>query len=672
VNTLTDPVTDASGAQARSSLLARISDPRDLRRLALEDLDHLADEIRQRIIDVVTVTGGHLGSNLGTVELTVALHYCFDFLKTGLVWDVSHQVYTHKMLTGRNDRFHTIRQKGGLGGFANKFESPYDYFTAGHAGTALGTGLGMATARQRLDNPETTVAVVGDAGMATGMAFEAMNHGGVIKPNMLVILNDNCWSIAKTVGSLREYLDRLRMTPFVSEAKEELKALVDRVPLIGNRMRGALGRAHELARRVLSHGLIFEELGFKYYGPIDGHDIPRLVQAFADLKRKGGFNILHVLTNKGHGIAGAEQDPERCHAAKPKSPMPKEPVKVEGMITPRKKGPAYTTVFAEHLTRLAAEDDKVVTITAAMPSGTGLAEFERRFPDRFFDTGITEQHAVAFASGLAQEGLKPVAAIYSTFLQRGYDQVIHDVCIQKNHVVFAMDRAGVVGPDGETHNGVFDIAYLRTVPNLVLMAPKDGPELEAMLTFALEPREAAVGIRYPRESIPEPRSASTRPIELGKGEIVRDGEDGVMIACGAMTYRCLEAADRLAESGLEVRVVNARFIKPLDSELMVQAVQGQPIVMTAEDHALSGGFGEAVIACFAEAGVMPPRVVRAGVPDDFLVHGTRDEVLETLGLDSRHLAERFERALGRRPANVEDVAKVGGFDLDSPSESGLR
>ncbi|MBN2490782.1 MAG: 1-deoxy-D-xylulose-5-phosphate synthase [Planctomycetes bacterium] len=631
-----------------AELLARIQSPRDLRRLPVADLPGLAGEIRQRIIDVVTVTGGHLGSNLGTVELTVAIHYCFDFLKTAILWDVSHQVYAHKILTGRNARFATIRQKGGLSGFANKFESPYDYFTAGHAGTALSTGLGMATGRRLRGSPETTVAVVGDAGMATGMAFEAMNHGGVLRPSMLVILNDNCWAIARTVGSLREYLDRIRMTPFLCEAKEELRGLVERVPLIGRRVRGVLGRAHELARRVLSHGLIFEELGFDYYGPIDGHDLGRLVEALTDLQRKGGFNLLHVLTNKGHGIEGAERDPERCHAANPRAALPaaKEPVKVEGTIVPRSKRPAYTKVFADHLVRLAARDERVVAITAAMPSGTGLVEFEQRYPQRFFDTGITEPHAVAFASGLAAEGLRPVVAIYSTFLQRGYDQVIHDVCLQGNPVVFALDRAGVVGPDGPTHNGVFDLAFLRTIPRLVLMAPKDGPELEAMLEFGLGLEDGAAAIRYPREAVPEPRFERTAPLELGKGEVLREGGDGVLIACGAMVYRALEAADRLAERGIEVRVVNARFIKPLDTGLLVEAAAGQPLVMTVEDHMVQGGFGDAVLGCLADAAALPPRFLRAGLPDVFLEHGTRDEILVLVGLDPAALADRFVEALG--------------------------
>ena len=662
---MNDPVSDSPGA----SLLARVHDPRDVRKLPIEDLIPLADAIRQRILDVVNVTGGHLGSNLGTVELILALHYCFDFLKTALVWDVSHQVYTHKILTGRNTRFDTIRQKGGLSGFANKFESPYDYFTAGHAGTALSTGLGLATARQMRGSPETTVAVVGDAGIATGMAFEAMNHGGVLKPNMLVILNDNCWSIAKTVGSLRDYLDRIRMTPFISEAKQELKCMVDRVPLIGTSMRGVLGRAHELARRVLSHGLIFEELGFDYYGPIDGHDLPRLIQALTDLKRKSGFNILHVLTNKGQGKEGAEQDPERYHAAKPKASPSREPVKVESTMAPRKKGPAYTTVFANHLNRLAERDDRIVAITAAMPGGTGLLEFSRKFPERFFDTGITEQHAVAFASGLAAEGLKPVTAIYSTFLQRGYDQVIHDVCLQRNHVVLAMDRAGVVGPDGETHNGVFDIAFLRTIPHIVLMAPKDGPELEAMLSFALNQQETAVAIRYPRESIPEPRFEPTPPIEMGKGELLRSGPDGVMIAYGAMTYRCLEAADLLVEQGYEVAVVNARFARPLDAELICRTSQSQPVVMTLEDHMLQGGFGEAVLGCLADRNALPERFVRIGIPDRFLEHGTRDEILEAIGLDPDSLVNRFLEVRGKR-TNRRDVANVGRFH--SSSESNIR
>jgi len=664
VSIVTDPVSQ----NAPKFLLTRIKAPHALRKFPVEDLAPLAAEIRRKIIDVISITGGHMGSNLGTVELTVALHYCFDFLKTGLVWDVSHQTYTHKILTGRNPRFHTIRQKDGLTGFTNKFESSYDYFTAGHAGTALGTGLGMAAGRMLLESTESTVAVVGDAGMATGMAFEAMNHGGVLKPNMLVILNDNCWSIAKTVGSLREYLDRIRMKPFIYDAKEELKSLVNRVPLIGTRMRGALSRAHELARRVLSHGLIFEELGFEYFGPIDGHDLPRLIHSLSHLKRKGGFNFLHVLTQKGLGLEGVDQDPERCHAAEPK-PRAMEPVKVPGKITPRKKGPAYTQVFADHVVRLAEEDTRIVALTAAMPSGTGLIQFEKKFPDRFFDTGITEQHTVAFASGLAQEGLKPVAAIYSSFLQRGFDQVVHDVCIQRNPVVFALDRSGVVGPDGETHNGVFDIAFLRSIPNLVLMGPKDGPELEAMLTFAFEQKDAAQVIRYPRESVPEPRFENPPPIELGRGEVVREGTDGVMIVFGAMTYRCLDAADLLAARGLEVKVVNARFAKPLDRALLVASSRGQPLVMIAEDHALEGGFGESVISCLAEEGALPGRVIRAGIPDNFLVHGTRDEVMGLIGLDAPTLADRFESVLRYNTDVSRSMAKIGG--LHPSPESGV-
>ncbi len=645
-------MTDSSTDQG--PILPQITDPRDLRKLPLDALTPLSDEIRQRIIDVISVTGGHLGSNLGTVELTVALHYVFDFLEAGLVWDVSHQVYTHKILTGRNERFPTTRQLDGLTGFANKFESEYDYFTAGHAGTALSTGLGMAMARKLADDPNPVVAVVGDAAMATGMTFEAMNHGGVVKPNMLVVLNDNCWSISETVGSLRRYLDRIRMRPFIYESKEELKSICEKVPVIGQPLRGVLGRAHELARRVASHGLIFEELGFDYYGPIDGHDVPQLVTALADLKRKGGLNLLHVLTNKGHGIEGAEDHPERCHAA---TPQPKEPIKVQPSAAPKKARPTYTQVFAEHLERCAAADESVVAITAAMPSGTGLLSFQKRFPDRFYDTGITEQHAAAFASGLADQGLKPVAAIYSTFLQRGYDQVVHDVCIQKNPVVFAMDRAGVVGPDGETHNGVFDIAFLRTLPNIEVLAPKDGAELEAMLDYALARDDISVALRYPRESVPEPSTEKTAPIESGRGELLRTGDGGVLIAIGSMVHRALKAAERLSALGVEVSVVNARFAKPLDVELLVEATRGQPLVMTVEDHALQGGFGEAVLTALAEADAIPAQFRRAGVPDRFLEHGTRDEILERCGLDVDSIVERFAQELG-----ADRVSQVGRFD----------
>ncbi len=632
-------------------LLGAIEDPSDLRKLPLEKLPALADELRRYITEVVMVNGGHLGSNLGTIELTLALHACFDFLTDRLVWDVSHQAYAHKILTGRREAFRTLRQKGGLSGFADPAESPYDTYAFGHAGTSLSTALGMACADALLHRERKVVAVIGDAAIASGMPFEALNHGGELDRNLLIILNDNEMSISKSVGGLIRYFNKIRIQPLVTETKKELQSLVKHIPLIGAPIDQAIEKLITTVKGAITPGHIFEELGFKYFGPIDGHNVRLLIDTLRTLKAIKGMVLLHIITEKGHGHARAEGDPTRAHGISPKK---KEPAAPHEAPAPT---PVYTKVFADTLVDLAEKDPRIVAITAAMPDGTGLVEFGKRFRDRYFDTGITEQHAVGLASGLCAAGLKPVAAIYSTFLQRGYDQLHQEICVGRKPVVFCLDRAGIAGEDGATHHGVFDIAYLRALPGMVLMAPRDGGELRRMMAFALA-LDRPAAIRYPRASVPDAGGlGSGSPIELGRAEIVREGKDGALVAYGAMVSPALEAAERLeAEDGRRLTVVNARFAKPVDRTMMLETAASHPFVLTIEDHALQGGFGSAVLEALADENMTTgARVRRIGIRDAYVPHGSRGELLAELGLDAHGIV-----AAARDAASGAEKAGRGG------------
>jgi len=632
----------------QTPLLDAIDGPADLKRLSPEQLPALAAELRARILHTIQTTGGHLGSGMGVVELTIALHYAFDFKQDRLVFDVGHQAYPHKLLTGRKHRFHTIRQRGGLSGFTNRFESDYDVYLMGHAGTAASAALGISVADRLQGRKRNVVAVVGDAAMGCGVAFEALNHAGSLDgERMLVVLNDNRWSIAQTVGALARHLNRIRSGPLYNQAKRTLHNLLQSIPLIGKDLDERLEAGVQSLRNILAPSSVFDELGLRYFGPIDGHDVGELLGVLGRVKDLDGIVLLHVRTEKGRGVPGSEERYDRAHAAKPKpKPVPAEPQ----VILPakaKKTAAAWTDWFGEAIEDLAARDRRVVAITAAMPDGTGLLRYRDKFPDRFVDAGIAEQHAVAFASGLATAGLRPVAAIYSTFLQRGYDQVFQEVLIQNVPVLFCMDRAGIAGEDGCTHNGLFDIAFLRTMPNIVLMAPKDGPELRAMMDFALT-LDGPAAIRYPRGAAPDSEdlraigwNLPASKIELGKLEVLRKGRDGAVLAYGHMARTALEAARLLEAQGIQIEVVNGRFAKPIDRAGVAALAQRHDLIVTLEDHATLGGFGSAVLEALAAEGVGRARVQLMGVPDRFLEHGSRDEMLAEVGLDARSVVQRF-------------------------------
>ncbi|MBK8098500.1 MAG: 1-deoxy-D-xylulose-5-phosphate synthase [Planctomycetes bacterium] len=629
----------------------RVNSPDDLKKIPRDQLPVLAAELRKVILDTVSVTGGHLGSGMGVVELTIALHYLFDFKNDRLVWDVGHQCYPHKLLTERKDRFHTLRQKGGLSGFTNRHESEYDAYLMGHAGTAASAALGIAMGDRMLGNPRHSVAVVGDAAMGCGVAFEALNHAGSLeKDRLLVILNDNRWSIAKTVGALSRYLNQVRSGPFYNKAKDAVHHLIQSIPLIGKGLDQRLEDAVDMVKNMVVPGHVFEALGFRYFGPINGHDIDELLAAMERIQKLDGVVLMHVQTEKGKGVPGSENRYDRAHAAKPqpkKKPekVPVEPCVLQPVVPISKPGRSWTEWFGEGLSALTEQDPRVLAITAAMPDGTGLMEYRDKFPDRFIDAGIAEQHAVALASGLATAGMRPVCAIYSTFLQRGYDQVFQEVVLQKVPVVFAMDRGGLVGEDGATHNGLYDIAYLRCMPGLTLMSPKDGPELHEMLQFALT-LPGASGIRYARGNAPGHGEllgwhGRRQPVELGKMEILRPGNDGAVLAYGHMVQTALEAAALLDKRGIHIEVVNARFCKPLDQQGVLALADRHDRLVTLEDHAVMGGFGSAVLECLAAHGPVRAQVQVMGVPDEILEHMSRNQVLEHCGLTAAHVAERF-------------------------------
>jgi 1-deoxy-D-xylulose-5-phosphate synthase len=658
-------------AAAGTPLFDSIKSPADLKKLDPAQLPQLAQELRQAILDTVQVTGGHLGSGMGVVELTIALHYIFDFSHDRLIFDVGHQAYPHKLLTERKDRMLTLRQKGGLSGFTNRWESKYDVYNMGHAGTAASAALGIAAGDRIAGRDRHAVALVGDAAMGAGVAFEGLNYAGSDdKLRALVILNDNSWSIAKTVGALSRYLDRVRTGPFYSQAKKNLHSVFKSIPLIGKELDEKFDHAIDQVRKLVVPGQVFEELGLSYYGPIDGHNMPEVLDYLTRVKDLEGVTLLHVRTQKGKGVHGSEDRYDRAHAAKPgPKPTPKAeekkadkpaedsrqaasrvPAAAKATVVPAREEPpskakakAWTSWFGDGLEELAAKDERVFALTAAMPDGTGLMGYAEKYPERYMDAGIAEQHAVAFASGLATAGLRPVAAIYSTFLQRAYDQVFQEVALQHLPVVFAMDRAGLVGEDGPSHHGVFDIAYLRAFPGMTLMAPKDGPELEAMLAFALT-LNGPSGIRYPRGSAPIGRLGNpdeTAPLEIGKMEVLRQGGDGAILAYGHMVNEAMEAAKLLEARGVEIEVVNARFVKPLDESGILGLAGRHDRIITLEDHSVCGGFGSAVLELCAANGPQRAQIEVLGIPDRFIEHGSKALLMKDIGLDAASIAERF-------------------------------
>jgi 1-deoxy-D-xylulose-5-phosphate synthase len=647
-------------------ILDSISWPEDLKKVDRTELPQLAEEIREYILDVVGTTGGHLGSGMGAVELTLALHYLFDFREDRLVFDVGHQCYPHKILTGRKEQMWTLRQKGGLSGFTNRFESPYDVYTMGHAGTAISTALGIAKGDQIRGRKRKVVAVVGDAAFGCGVAFEAMNHGGADDTDLLVILNDNNWSISKTVGALSSYLSKVRAGALYQKAKKAVHQMLQSVPLVGEKIDRGLIDGLELLKTTIAPGHIFEALGSEYFGPIDGHDIDSLIDTFQQVNEIPGVVLCHVKTQKGKGVPGSQDRPDRAHAAKPnpqKKGGPRTAATEPVIVIPSKprstQRKAWTQWFSDALVEEGQKDERVVAITAAMPEGTGVVAFQEAFPKRCFDAGIAEQHAIAFASGLADAGLRPVCAIYSTFLQRGYDQIFQEVLLQDLPVVFALDRAGVVGEDGATHNGIFDLAFLGTIPGIILMAPMDGVEVGMMLDFALK-QGKPTAIRFARGTAPEGIYPSDRPeIQLGKSETIRKGEDLALVAYGSEVEYALDAAELLEKEGISAEVVNARFAKPFDQE-MVDDLRGRfPLVVTVADHARCGGFGSMFLQSLHGLGPGPiPRVYAVEIPDAFQEHASRPELLHDLGLDAEGIAQAAKDELQSLRAKRHFVSRL--------------
>lgn len=643
-----EETTDCGGSLAamKKELLEKVNDPSDIRSWDIETLKVLAQEMREEIIETVAKNGGHLASSLGVVELTIALHYVFDTPRDILVWDVGHQSYPHKLLTGRRKAFASLRKLGGLSGFPKREESPYDAFDVGHSSTSISAALGMAEAFTHQGQDRKVVAIIGDGSMTAGMAFEALNHLGSMDRDLIVILNDNEMSISSNVGALSSYLNRIMTGQLFTKFREDMKAFIRTLPGVGEPVSRLVKKWEEYAKGMLAPGLLFEELGLKYVGPLDGHRLRLLIETLKNVRNLKGPILVHVVTKKGKGYPPAEREPTKFHGIGPFDVRTGEPIGKDNR-------PTYTSVFGKTMVRLAAEDPRIVAITAAMPQGTGLEAFAKAYPSRFYDVGIAEQHAVTMAAGMAAQGMRPVVAIYSTFLQRAYDQVLHDVCLQRLPVVFAMDRGGIVGEDGPTHHGLFDLSYLRHMPKMVLMAPKDEAELQRMLVTALR-IQGPVAIRYPRgpglgvdlweEEIP--------PLNLGEAEVLREGEDLLILAVGACVQPSLEAATLLEAEGIGCTVVNARFVKPLDEELIGSLAARIGRVVTVEENVLAGGFGSAVLEMLSEREWGGEILVkRIGIKDVFVEHGTQDELRARHGLDSSSICQ-CALTLLRRPTLV--------------------
>jgi 1-deoxy-D-xylulose-5-phosphate synthase len=628
------------------ALLETIHGPEDLKRLPKERLQELADEVRQRLIDVVSTTGGHIGASLGTVELTTALLYAFDSPRDKIVWDVGHQAYSWKILTGRNDRFPTLRQKGGLNGFLRRSESPHDIIGAGHAGTAVSAAFGIAAARDLKQEHYHVVAVVGDGSFTCGLIYEGMNNAGHSERDIIVILNDNGMSIAPNVGAISKYLGSIIASPVTNRMRERVKHLVEAsAKVLGPGVVDFGRKVEEGIKNMWSPGMLFEELGFRYFGPIDGHNIPLMLQTFDLVKTLHGPRVIHVLTHKGKGFPLEEPDLEKFHARAPYDPLTGELRDAGGGL------PQWTRVFGQALTELAAEHPELVAVTAAMPTGTGTSIFQKKWPDRFFDVGIAEGHATTFAAGLATQGLRPVVAIYSTFLQRAYDCVVHDVAIQSLPVVFCMDRAGMVGDDGQTHMGLYDIAYMLSVPNMTVTAPRDGAELIGLLRCALRHDKGPFSLRYPRDRVPAepPRAADVAAVPYGTWEVLRKGRHCAILAVGVMCEQAMAAATALAADGLEATVVNCRFLKPIDRDTLDALAREHRLFVTVEDGVVTNGFG-AYLAGIAEAAFPDVRVVPIGAPDRTWEHASRQSQLAEAGLAADAIAGRVRALLAAVPS----------------------
>ena len=627
------------------ALLNRIEKPEDVKALTVRELEQLASELRHFIIDTVSQNGGHLAPNLGTVELTLALYSVFSFPGDKLVWDVGHQAYTHKILTGRRDAFKTLRKKGGITGFPNRSESVYDAFGVGHASTSISAALGMALARDARGEKNQVIAVIGDGALTGGESFEALNNAGDLGTKLIVILNDNEMSIDANVGAMSEYLSRIRIAPQYARAKRDMGSLLMSIPHIGDKVYKTASHLKDGVRSVLVPGSLFEEMGFHYIGPIDGHNIGLLEEVLASAKEMEGPVLIHIHTVKGKGYKPAEQAPDKFHGVGCFDPSTGKSAKKAGCA------PSYTSVFSKALIDLAKDRPDILAITAAMPSGTGLKAFGQAYPKRFFDVGIAEEHAMTLAAGMAAAGMHPVIALYSTFAQRAYDQLIHDVCLQNLPVTLCLDRAGLVGEDGPTHHGVFDLSYLRQMPNMCVMAPKDEEELRHMLATAIA-IEGPAAVRYPRGAgLGVPLTDSLETLPVGKAEVLQEEGDIAFLAVGTMVEKAKEAAAILKEEGIEAAVVNMRFIKPLDTELLGEMARTKKLLITAEENVLAGGFGSAVAEYLADHGIEVP-LLRFGIPDRFIEQGTRRELLSLCGLQPDEMAERIRERLSQLDENA--------------------
>jgi 1-deoxy-D-xylulose-5-phosphate synthase len=640
-----------------SSILSRLTSPADLKGLSFPELETLAGEIRAEIIDTVARNGGHLASSLGVVELTLALHRVLNTPEDKIVWDVGHQAYCHKLLTGRRQDFRTLRQRGGVSGFPKRQESIYDCFDVGHSSTSISAALGMAAARDAVGGRERIVAVIGDGSLTGGLAFEGLNQAGHLKKDLIIILNDNEMSISPNVGALSSFLSRKMTSDLFVRIRKETETLLSNVPRFGKDLVNLARRAEDSLKGFFTPGMLFEAFGFNYVGPIHGHRLEELIGTLQNVSRMKGPCLIHVVTRKGQGYPPAEQNPALFHGVGPFN-------RDSGEVLAEKGGTSsFTGVFGRTLVGMAEQNENIVAITAAMPEGTGLKEFAGRFPDRFYDVGIAEQHAVTFAAGLACRGQRPVVAVYSTFLQRAYDNILHDVCLQNLPVIFALDRGGLVGADGPTHHGVFDFSYLRHIPNLVIMAPRDEGTLIGAMRTAME-HDGPFAFRYPRGRVPGlcTQASSPASIPIGVAEKLREGSDGVIMAAGVTVEAALAAADALQKEGLSLAVVDPRFIKPLDKVLLAAEARRTGFVVTVEENALQGGFGSAVLESLAEEGITIA-VLRIGIPDNFIEQGTQEELRAACGLDGPGIARRIKEFLRSEPLlGIKDnpVCLVGG------------
>ena len=620
-----------------NELLSQVNAPQDIDDFDIEQLETLAQEIREEIIIGLSETGGHLASSLGVVELTLALHSVLDSPKDKIVWDVGHQSYAHKLITGRKHEFDTLRQLDGLSGFPKRSESDHDHLNVGHSSTSISAAFGMAAARDLKGQERTIAAVIGDGALTAGMSFEALNHAGHSDKDMLIVLNDNEMSISKNVGAMSNYLSKVRSNPYLHQVEKDLSKLLNKIPGFGNQLTQTAAKLKNSLKFLVVPGILFEEMGFTYLGPIDGHNLKATMDTIENARNISGPVLVHTITTKGKGYQPAEDNPAKYHGVSPFN-----------IRTGKKKNsrtkPTYTDIYSQELTRLGVEDEDIVAISAAMEKVVG--EFKEEFPERFYDVGIAEQHAVTYSSGLALEGLKPFVTIYSTFLQRAYDQLVHDVCLQKAPVKLALDRAGLVGADGETHQGIMDFSYLRHMPNMVVMAPKDEYELRRMVKTAAQYNEGPIAFRYPRGEVigVSQTENEIETIKIGEAELIKEGTDGVILAVGSMVHRSLEAAAELKEQGIDLTVVNSRFVKPLDEEMILSLAQNNEYFFTAEEHLLQGGFGSAVAELIVDKNI-DIDLTRIGLPDKFIEHGSQEELWKRYGLDKAGIRQKIKAVM---------------------------